>query len=140
MTPNVYEILDKFQQQTTKEERIKLLRENNYPYFLQFLKNAFDPSIKYYITKFPDNYIEPDTVPGIRFAGIESEIRRSYLFQIGNQTADSLTPEKRNQLLVQLLESFEPREADLFVKMLTKSLKIPHLTNKLITQAFPNLL
>lgn len=140
MTPNIYEILDKFQLAKTKEERIKVLVDNKYPYFLQFLKNAFDPQIEFYINKFPDNYIEPDTFPGIRFAGIESEIRKTYLFEKGNPTADSLSEQKRNQLLVQLLESFEPREADLFVRMLTKNLKIPHLTINLIKEVFPTLL
>lgn len=140
MTPNIYEILDEFQQQTTKEDRIKVLQKHKHHHFIQFLKNAFDPNIKYYVNKFPDNYIEPDTVPGIRFAGIESELRRAYLFQIGNPTADSLTPEKRNQLLVQLLESFEPREADFFVRMLSKNLKVPFLTKNIINEAFPNLL
>lgn len=139
MTPNIYEIFDKFEQCQTNQERIKLLQDNAYPHFLQFLKNAFDPSIQYNISSFPDNYIEPDTFPGIRYAGIESELRRSYLFQKGNSTAESLSPEKRKQLLVQLLESFEPREADFFVRMLAKNLKIKHLTCKLVKDAFPNL-
>ena len=139
MTPNIYEIFDKFELLQTKQERISHLQSNAYPHFLQFLKNAFDPSIQYYINKFPDNYIEPDTFPGIRYAGIESELRRAYLFQRGNPTADALSPEKRNQLLVQLLESFEPREADLFVKMLSKNLKIKSLTSSIVKEAFPNL-
>jgi len=141
MTPNIYEIFDKFENCKTKEERISFLRENSvYPHFIQVLKNTFDPKIQYNVNKFPDNYIEPDTFPGIRFAGIESELRRAYLFEKGNPTAESLTPEKRNQLLVQLLESFEPREADFFVRMLTKNLKVPHLTFKLVKEAFPNLI
>lgn len=136
MTPNVYEILDKFESSTNKEQ---VLRDNAYPFFLQFLKNTFDPNIQFYVKEFPKNYIEPDTFPGIRYSGIESEIRKAYLFQKGNPTADSLSEEKRNQLLVQLLEAFEPREADLFVKMLLKNLQIPKLTHKLVYSTFPNL-
>lgn len=139
MTPNIYEIFDKFDQCKSNPERIKLLQDNAYPHFLQFLKNTFDPSIQYHISKFPDNYIEPDTFPGIRYAGIESELRRSYLFQKGNPTAEALSPEKRKELLTQLLETFEPREADFFVRMLSKNLKVKYLTSNLIKEAFPNL-
>lgn len=140
MIKNIYEILDEFCQKTTKKERKEILQNNMSMHFLQFLKYAFDPNIKFYVNSFPNNYIKPDTFPGIRFAGIESEINKTYLFQIGNPTADKLTPEKRNQILVQLLESFEPREADLYVKMLQKNLKIPHLNKNLIQETFPNLI
>jgi hypothetical protein len=140
VTPNIYEIFDKFNAATTKEQRQQVLRENAFPHFLQVLKYAFDPQYQFHVNSFPKNYIKPDTFPGIRYAGIESEIRRAYLFLKGNPTADSLTEEKRNQVLVQLLESFEPREAQIFVDMMKKNLNIKHLTPNLIHQTFPNLL
>jgi len=140
MKKNIYEIFDEFELATSKQERIKVLQDNASHYFLKFLKNAFDPNIQFYINKFPDNYIEPDTFPGLRYAGIESEIHKAYLFEKGNETADKLTPEKQNQLLVQLLESFEPREADFFVRMLSKNIKVKHLTINLIKETFPTLL
>ena len=140
MIKNIYEILEEFKQASSKQERIQILKDNASTYFLQVLKNTFDPNIKFYVNKFPKEYIKPDTFPGIRFAGIESEIRKSYLFQIGNPTADSLSEEKRNQLLTILLESFEPQEATVFVNMLNKNLKIPNLTPNLIKEVFPNLL
>ena len=104
MIKNIYEILEEFKQASSKQERIQILKDNASTYFLQVLKNTFDPNIKFYVNKFPKEYIKPDTFPGIRFAGIESEIRKAYLFQIGNPTADSLSEEKRNQLLTILLE------------------------------------
>lgn len=140
MIKNIYEILNEFSQASSKQQRIQILRDNASHHFLQVLKNAFDPNIKFYVNKFPKEYIKPDTFPGIRFAGIESEIRKTYLFQIGNPTADSLSEEKRNQLLTILLESFEPQEATVFVNMLNKNLKTPNLTPNLIKEVFPNLL
>lgn len=140
MTPNIYEIFDEFTSCSSNAERISCLQKHQKPYFLQFLKNAFDPLIQYYVKEFPKDYIEPDTVPGIRYAGIESEIKRSYLFQKGNATADILTEDKRNQLLIQLIESFEPREAEYFVKMLKKELNVPFLTLNLVKEAFPGLI
>ena len=136
----MYEILEDFSQQTTRESRKQILLNNKSPHFLQFLKYAFDPNIKFYISEFPTDYKPPDTFPGLRIAGIESELRKTYLFQIGNPTADSLTPQKRNILLLQLLESFEPKEATTYVNMLKKNLNIPYLTISLINETFPNLI
>lgn len=140
MTPNIHEIFDKFDQCTTKQERQNVLLEHATPHFLQFLQYAYSPKYEFHVTDFPSNYITPDTVPGIRYAGIESEIKRTYLFIKGNETADTLTPEKRNQVLVRLLESFEPKEADFYIRMMQKNLKVKFLTANLIKETFPNLL
>ena len=140
MIKNVYEILDEFEAATDKKSRENVLRQNANPYFLQVLKYTFDPSVQFHIKSFPKDYIKPDTEPGIRYAGIESELRRAYMFIKGNETGDKLSEEKRNQLLVQLLESFEPREADVFVNMMKKDLKVKFLTYNLIKEVFPNLL
>ena len=140
MIKNIYEILNEFNQQTSKQDRINILQSNVSHHLLQVLKYTFDPQYEFYPMEFPKDYIKPDTFPGIRYAGIESELRRIYLFQKGNPTADSLTNEKRNQLLTQLLESFEPEEAIVFVNMLKKDLKTKYLTVNLINETFPDLL
>lgn len=140
MIKNIYEILDEFTSKETKEERQQILINNSYPHFLKVLQYTFDPQYQFYIKEFPKNYIEPDTFEGIRYAGIESELRRSYLFLKGNPTADSLSPNKMNQILVELLESFEPREATIFINMMKKNLKTKHLTYNLIKETFPNLI
>lgn len=140
MIKNVYEILDEFERAQNKEERIRVLKDNALHHFLQVLKYTFDPKYQFYVKEFPKNYVQPDTFPGIRYSGIESEIRRVYLFLKGNETADILSEEKRNQILVELLEAFEPREAQVFVNMMKKNLQVKHLTPTLIKEAFPELL
>jgi hypothetical protein len=121
MIKNVHEILDEFNLAVNKQQRVEILQQNN-------------------LYNFPTDYIEPDTLLGIRYAGIESEIRRAYLFVKGDPTADSLTEEKRNLLLLQLLESFEPKEAKIFFNMLHKDLKVKGLTADLVREVYPELL
>ena len=140
MIKNVYEILDEFEVADNKADRQRILRENATPHFLQVLKYTFDPKFQFYVKSFPKDYQEPDTFPGLRYAGIESEIRRTYLFLKGEATADSLSEEKRNQVLVQLLESFEPREAHVIVNMMKKNLQTKFLTYNFVKETFPNLL
>lgn len=140
MQKNIYEILAEFASARYKDKRQEILRKYASPHFLKVLKYTFDPTIEFYIKEFPENYVEPDTFPGLRYAGIESEIRRAYLFIKGDPTADKLSPQKMNQLLVQLLESFEYEEAKVFVNMMKKDLQIPHLTANLVKETFPNLI
>lgn len=135
-----YEILEQIDNAATKEEKKQILANNNTPYFRQFLEYAFHPDIQFYPKKFPDNYVTPDTAPGISFSDLQSELRRLYLFQKGNPTAEALTEDKRNILLVQMLESFEPREAEVLIKIFNKDLKTKGLTYKLVKEVFPNLL
>jgi hypothetical protein len=140
MVKNVYEILDEFVSIEGRENKKVFLRENAFPYFLQVLKYTFDPQYQFYIKEFPKKYITPDTFPGLRYAGIESEIHKSYLFLKGNDVADILDDTKREELLTQLIESFEPREAEIFVNMMLKDLKTKYLTYNLVKEAFPDLL
>lgn len=140
MITNLYEIFNEFSNQTTRDTRKSILLKYESPHLKQFLIYAFNPNIQFYIKEFPKEYIQPDTFPGLRIAGIESELRKTYMFQIGNPIADKLTPEKRNTILLQLLESFEPNEAKLYIKMLQKNLDIPYLTVNIINETFPNLL
>lgn len=140
MIKNVYEILNEFSLAENDQQRKEILQQNNQHYFKLVLKNTFNPSIEFYVDEsFPTDYIKPDTAPGIRFAGIESEIRRSYLFTKGDSTADSISPEKRNILLLQLLESFEPEEAQVWFNMMKKDLKTPGLTEDLVREVYPEL-
>lgn len=139
MLKNVYEILDEFSLVTTRSERKEVLLKYNFLYFKEVLKYTFNPNYKFYINEFPKDYIKPDTEVGIRYAGIESEIRKAYLFLKGDPTADVLTEEKRHTLLLQLLESFEPREAEVFVNMMKKDLKTKWLTRSLVEEVYPEL-
>lgn len=141
MIKNIYEILDEFELAPTKQEKKQILQQNDLFHLKELLKYTFDKKYQFYVEdKFPTDYIEPDTAPGIRYAGIESEIRRTYLFVKGDPTADSLTEQKRKILLLQLLESFEPKEARIYFNMLKKDLKIKGLTEALVREVYPDLL
>lgn len=140
MIKNVYEILNEINLAETRQQKKSILQQNDLYHFKEVLKYTFNPQFEFYVeSKFPSEYIKPDTLPGIRFAGIESEIRRAYLFLKGDPTADSLTPEKRNILLLQLLESFEPEEAVVWHNMMKKDLKTKGLTEALVREVFPEL-
>ena len=51
-----------------------------------------------------------------------------------------LTEKRKNEILIQILESLEEKEADVFIGVLKKDLKVPYLTEALVREAFPELL
>jgi hypothetical protein len=140
MIKNIYEILDEFESAETHQQKKEVLQQNNLYHLKELLKYTFNPNYEFYVEDtFPTDYQKPDTAPGIRLAGIESEIRRVYLFIKGDRTADSLTEGKRKILLLQLLESFEPKEAQIWYNMMKKDLKIKGLTEALVREVYPEL-
>jgi hypothetical protein len=92
------------------------------------------------VKEMPEEYKVPDTLPGISHAKLSTELRRLYLFQKGNPTAERLTKQKQKELLLQLLESIEPREAEVVIGIFNKDLGVRGLTLKFVQEVFPNIL
>jgi hypothetical protein len=68
-------------------------------------------------------------------------LSKIYLFMENNpRTPPALTDKRREELLLQLLESLEPQEADIYIAMMLKDLKVPYLTPKIVNEAFKGLL
>ena len=136
MDTRVHEIFAEFNRCNTKEERIAVLHKYDSPQFRTFLEYTFNPGIEFYYNQFPRDYIEPDTVPGISYSTLLTEMRRAYLFIKGHPNSSNITEEKRNILLLQVLETMEPKEATYFINMMKKNLGVKHLTINLIKEAY----
>jgi hypothetical protein len=67
-------------------------------------------------------------------------MRKLYLFRKGDATAEKLDDRKRNELIIQLLESLEPREAEVVVGIFKKDQGVKGLDYKFVKEAFPQLL
>jgi hypothetical protein len=140
MRRNIYEIFDDFRSATTKDAKLGILKQNWSPTLQLVLQLAYHPDIKWKVPgKYPENYVTPDTQPGISFATLDTELRRLYIFQEGNPTAEKLTPKKRDELLLIFLESLEPREADIVIGIFKKDLGVKGLTYKFIRDNIPGI-
>jgi hypothetical protein len=136
----IYEILDLFENAKTDKARKEILIKNFTPTLAKVLEYAFHPGFRWTVKEMPHNYKIPDTLPGVSLAGLGSELRRLYLFQEGHPTAQSLTPAKKNELLLKLLESIEPREAEVVMGIFRKDLGVKGLDYKFVKSTFPNLI
>jgi HSP20 family molecular chaperone IbpA len=137
---NMYEVFDEFEEATSKKERMQVIEKNLSQTLVQVLQLTYHPDYQWLVTELPENYILPDTLPGVSREQLSLQIRKLYLFRKGEPTAEKLTPEKRNQLLLQMLESLEPREAEVVIGIFRKDLGVKGLKYKFIKEAFPNLI
>ena len=103
---------------------------------------AFHPNHQWLITEIPEGYTidVANKIQGMSMGQLSTEIRKMYLFQKGDASAEKISEEKRKQLLLQILEVIEPREAEVVMGILNKDLGVKGLDYKFVKEAFPNLL
>jgi hypothetical protein len=138
----VFEIFDEFNKAKTKEERKKILLENNTsPYVLQIvLQGAFHPGIEW-VFKEPVAY-KPQHIPaGLSHSTLAMEKEKFYIFTKDSKRVNpTLSYERKRQIFMQILESLEAQEAEVLMNMVLKDLKVKHLTYDLVMETFPDLL
>ena len=137
---NIYEILDEFDQADGKKEKIQVLQNNMSNILAGVLQLTFNPNIDWYIKEVPETYSPKEIPAGMSYARLSTELRKLYLFQKGNPTAEALTPKRQNELLNLLLSSLEPRESEVVMGIFKKDQGVPGLTYKFVKEAFPDLL
>lgn len=136
---NIYEIFDEYENAATKEERIEVLKKNGNYALKSVLKGTYDPTLQFVIDRVP-LYKPSDAPPGLGYTSIHQELGRVYLFQKDNpRVAPTLTQKRKEQILAQILEALEKREAEVFMNMLLKKQTVKNLNADIVREAFPDL-
>lgn len=137
---NIYEIFDELESAKNRKEKVEVLRRNGNFALRSVLEGTFNPNIKFTIEKVP--YYKPSDAPaGLGYTSIHQELSRVYLFIENHARVPAgLTQERKEQLLIQMLEALEKREAEVFMNMLLKKQKVKGLSYDLVKEAFPDLL
>jgi len=137
---NMYEVFDEFEKARTKKDKIQVIQNNLSPTLVKVLEYTYHPNYQWKIKEIPDNYKVPDTLPGVSYAHLGTELRRIYLFQEGHPSAEAIDESRRKEILIQFLESLEPREAEVIIGIFNKDLGVKGLNYKLVKEMFPNML
>ena len=137
---NIFEIFDEFERAKNDLDRKAVIEKNLSPTLMKVLEHAFHPGYQFKIQDMPRNYKIPDTLPGVSLGSLGTELRRVYLFQKGHPTAEALSPHKQNELLLKLLESVEPREAEVIMGIFRKDLGVRGLDYSFVKRCFPTML
>lgn len=140
MKKNVYEILSEMVNMPTRQDKINVLRFNRSYELDCVLRGTFHPGIHYLIDKIPP-YKAEEIPKGMAYGSIHEQMNRIYLFERGNPKRPvDLTNKRMYELLTQMLESLEPKEAKILAGMLLKNLNIPGLDSALVREALPDLI
>lgn len=136
ITLTIPEVLRKISKESkNREDTVRLLRENSSMALKQILRYAFFDTTKWYRTNLPP--YTPDQAPeGLTPASLFNEVRRLYVFK----ESYNLPKERKDVLLIQMLEGIHPDEALLVKELLGGTFAYGYGLNKQIVQeAFPDI-
>jgi len=128
----ISEILEQASKLKTKQEKIAYLRANYTKQLHFILEHAFNPNIKFLLPKGKPPFTAMPTGEGQGM--LYTEARKLYLFVEGGHP--TLTQLRRETLFIQLLESIDPKDADLLIHVKDKKLPYKNITAALIKEAF----
>ena len=137
---NIYEVFDEFEAASSKKEKMAIIQKNLSKTLVDVLELTFHPGIQWTIKSMPEGYKPKDIPIGMSHCQLSTELRKLYMFRDGDPTAAKLSERKRNELLIQLLESIEPREAEVVYGIFVKDQGVKGLDYAFVKEAFPKLL
>ena len=136
-----YQIFDEINDAPTRAKKKEVIGKNHSTTLAKIFELAYHPGYQWKVKEMPHDYQFPqDIAEGITHANLNTELRRLYLFQQGNPTAEQLKPQRQKELLLQLLESLEPREAEVIMGIFNKDLGVNGLDYEFVKECYPNLL
>jgi len=141
----IHEILEKAAEAKNKEEKIKILQDNNNLALRDILRGGMDDTIEFILPEGKPPYEDPEKV-GYSRSALYSKTKRFKYFVKGGPGTNMPSP-KREKMFINILESIHPKEGELIVlmkdKRLIKSNNSAHysgITKKLVQEAFPGLI
>jgi len=134
----ISEILQKAHNAKTKQEKSKILKENETPALKKLLIWNFDPQIK---SSLPDGevpYTKNDAPIGTEHTRLDQQDRLFHNFVEGGNYDLSRT--KKETMFIQMLEGLHESEAEVLCLVKDKSLgKKYRITQNVVAEAFPTI-
>ena len=121
----------------TQRQRKEILINNRSDHLEKFLRYAFHPDVKFLLPKGKPPY--QITAPGVSNSKLIYGQMRMINY-LTNEYTGNITPLKKEQMFIQILESVTPEEAELLIQMKDKKLKVTGLSYNLVKETFPHLL
>jgi len=128
------EIFEQIEIAVDKKSRIEILQKNDSLSLIEFFRLLYDDNIEFdvEIPKYRPA-IEP---AGLNFTYLHSEVKKLYRFIKNEPRAVMLTPKKKSEILVVILESLHKDEAKLLVGLINKDIGVRHLNEALVKEAY----
>lgn len=137
MSKYVFEVLQEAAKQRLKEDKIKVLKQNESWALKDVLRGTFDSKIQWHLPKgeVPYEACEAHNHP----ANLLRENTKFRYFVKGSKQAEMLPSYKRERLFLAMLEGVHPEDAKVLVNMINKE-PPKYITRPIVEEAFPGLL
>ena len=133
------EVFEQFESLTKKEDKVKLLKENNHPALQDILRINFDADVVSVLPAGAPPY-EKDDAPKGHSSSSLFKLHRQFKYFFKGPFANQVQPIRREGIFLNILESIHPTEADVLVAAKDRKLKVKGLTKALVDEAFPGLI
>lgn len=135
--PLVSQVLKEVSSKRLKKDKIVHLRYHRQnPVMIEFFKYVYDPNIKFALPEGDPPYKPSEFLDDT--GGLYRNLRKMYIFIQGR--SQNIPQVKRESIFIEVLESIHPEEAKLLLAVKDKKIPYPGIDEKLIKEAFPNLL
>jgi hypothetical protein len=136
MTPLISEVLSKLAKAKTKDQKVRILRENDTSPLRMILKASFDPSIEWELPEGEVPYKVNDAPDGTEHTNLAHESRLLFHFIKGGNP--KLSALRRENMFLQLLEGLSEEEAEIVIAAKDGALhrKYKGLSDAVVKEAF----
>lgn len=132
----VYEVIDKASKARKKEDKIKILKDNETWALKDVLRGTYDSTVRWILPEGAPPYTpnKPESVPS-------NLLRRNvdFRFFVKGGPGEKMAPYKRENIFIGLIEGIHPEDAKLVISMINKE-KIGGITRNVVEEAYPGLL
>ena len=136
--PLLSEILTKVNNAKMKDDKIKVLRDNDSVPLRQILKGNFDPKVVWDLPDGTPPFKRNEAPAGTEHTLLSNEARRLWHFVKGADPKLSKT--KKEMMFIQMLEGLHPQEAEILCLVKDKSLSTKYkITQATVSEAFPDI-
>ena len=134
--PLLHEILTKVNNAKMKDDKVKVLKENDSVPLRQVLKGAFDPKIEWDLPEGTPPYKVNEAPAGTEHTLLFTETKRLWHFVKGADPKLSKT--RKEMMYIQMLEGLHADEAKLLISVKEKNLNATYkgLTDAVVKEAF----
>ena len=136
MTPLISEVLSKVAKAKTKDQKIKILRENNSDPLRMIIKASFDPKIEWELPEGEVPYTKNEAPEGTEHTNLSHESRLLFHFIKGGNP--KLTALRRENMFIQMLEGLSEEEAEIVIAAKDGALHMKYkgLSDAVVREAF----
>ena len=133
----VHEVFDLVAKAAKKEEKIKILQDNDNIVLRTVLFATYSDKVKFNLPEGTPPYTP--SAPHNTASDLKRKLGELKYFIVGS-AGDNMVKFKREHKFVQLLEGIHPRDAEVVLTMVAKKSPAKGITVNVVKEAFPDLL